>query len=290
MNVISRKAGEAEAWQWQSDGQGEFTVAPTEREGRGTTVTLHLKKGEDEFLDPARLERIIKTYSDHIAHPITLTGEGADGAAPVNTASALWTRPKKDITAEQYKEFYHHAGHAFDDPWLTIHSRAEGKIEYTLLVFVPSAVPFDLFDPMRKPRVKLYVKRVFITDDCEDLVPAYLRFVRGIVDSEDLSLNISREMLQNNPLVRTISKALVKRVLKELVKKGGQGARGIRRVLDELRRRAQGGHLRGYRSARDSPHARPIPDHTVGRRARLARRLCGPHEGGPGRDLHHQRR
>ena len=219
VSVISRKAGEAEAWQWQSDGQGEFTVAPAEREGRGTTVTLHLKKGEDEFLDPARLERIIKSYSDHIAHPITLTGEGADGAAPVNTASALWTRPKKDITAEQYKEFYHHAGHAFDDPWLTVHSRAEGKIEYTFLLFIPSAVPFDLFDPMRKPRVKLYVKRVFITDECEDLVPPYLRFVRGIVDSEDLSLNISREMLQNNPLVRTISKALVKRVLKELVKK-----------------------------------------------------------------------
>ena len=220
--VTSRKASDPHAWSWRSDGAGEFTVADAERAERGTTVTLHLKKGEDEFLDPERLRTIVKTYSDHIALPIELATDGAEGPETLNTASALWTRPKKDITPEQYKEFYHHVGHAFDDPWLTVHARAEGRIEYAMLLFVPSARPFDLFDPARKPRVKLYVKRVFISDDSEDLVPPYLRFVRGIVDSEDLPLNISREMLQNNPVVRAMRKALTKRVLGELQKKADE--------------------------------------------------------------------
>ncbi len=219
VTVESRKTGEAEAWTWTSDGLGSFTVTEGTQEGRGTTVSLKLKKGEEEFLEDARLRHIVKTYSDHIALPITLASESADAATPLNTASALWTRPKKDITDEQYKEFYHHVGHVFDDPWLTLHTKAEGKIEYTLLLFVPSTRPLDLFDPQRKGRLKLYVKRVFITDDCEELVPSYLRFLRGVVDCEDLSLNISREMLQNNPVVLKIRKALVKRVLKELAKK-----------------------------------------------------------------------
>ena len=219
VTVESRKAGEAEAWTWTSDGLGAFTVTEGTQEGRGTTVSLKLKKGEEEFLEDARLRHIVKTYSDHIALPITLASESADAETPLNTASALWTRPKKDITEEQYKEFYHHVGHLFDDPWLTLHTKAEGKIEYTLLLFVPSTRPLDLFDPQRKGRLKLYVKRVFITDDCDELVPSYLRFLRGVVDCEDLSLNISREMLQNNPVVLKIRKALVKRVLKELAKK-----------------------------------------------------------------------
>ena len=219
VTVESLKAGETQAWRWISDGTGSFTVVEGTRETRGTTVTLSLKKGETEFLEDARVRHVIKTYSDHIALPITLVGDAVEADAPLNTASALWTRPKKDITDEQYKEFYHHVGHAFDDPWLTVHAKAEGKIEYTLLLFVPSTRPMDLFDPQRKGRLKLYVKRVFITDDCEDLIPSYLRFLRGIVDCEDLSLNISREMLQNNPLVLKIRKALVKRVLNELSKK-----------------------------------------------------------------------
>ena len=219
--VESRKAGAEQAWIWVSDGLGSFTVAEGSRESRGTTVTLKLKKGENEFLEKARLERIVKTYADHIALPIVFGGEDA---APLNTASALWARPRKDITEEQYKEFYHHVGHLFDDPWLTLHARAEGKIEYIFLLFVPSTRPLDLFDPQRTGRLKLYVKRVFITDDCEDLVPPYLRFLRGIVDCEDLSLNISREMLQNNPLLRKIRKALVKRVLSELGKKAAKAA------------------------------------------------------------------
>ena len=219
VTVTSRKAGEGQAWRWRSKGGGEFTIGEAEREGRGTTVMVHLKQGDAEFLEAARLRHVVKTYSDHIALPIVLDGEGADGAETLNTASALWTRPRKDITADQYKEFYHHVGHAFDDPWLTVHNHVEGKIEYTLLLFVPTHRPPDLFDPTRQPRVKLYVKRVFITDDCTDLVPPYLRFLRGIVDSEDLPLNVSRDMLQDNPLVRTIRQALTKRVLGVLKKK-----------------------------------------------------------------------
>ena len=137
----------------------------------------------------------------------------------ISIVGAIWTRPKSEITPDQYTEFYRHVGHGFDEPWLTLHSKAEGKIEYTMLLFVPSAKPFDLFSPERKHGVKLYVKRVFITDDCEDLVPSYMRFLRGVVDSEDLPLNVSRELLQNNLLVQKIRTAVVKRVLGELEKK-----------------------------------------------------------------------
>ena len=219
--VISRKAGETDAWQWESDGEGSYTVAPLEDAGaRGTAITLHMRKDAKEFLETQRLRHIIKTYSDHIALPIQLLGSEKDAEAEtVNTAQALWTRARKDITPEQYTEFYHHSGHLFDEPWLTIHNRVEGKIEYTNLLFVPSSKPFDLFQPDRKTHVKLYVKRVFITDDCDDLLPSYLRFMRGIVDSEDMPLNISREMLQNNPMVAKIRTRLIKRILGELEKK-----------------------------------------------------------------------
>ena len=215
--VLSRKAGESDGWEWRSDGKGSFTVAPAEGEvARGTAIVLKLRKDAKEFLEAERLKHVIKTYSDHVALPIVLEAEARKET--VNTASALWTRPKKEITPEQYNEFYHHVGHAFDEPWLVIHNRVEGKIEYTNLLFVPSTKPFDLFHPDRKPRVKLYVKRVFISDDCDELLPGYLRFLRGIVDSEDMPLNISREMLQNNPVVARIRSALVKRVLGELKK------------------------------------------------------------------------
>src|SRR5258708_4248709 len=217
VEVIARKAGDSAAWRWISDGKGEFTIEPAEKASRGTTIILHLRKGEDEFLEPHRLRHIVKTYSDHIALPILLK-EG-DKEETLNAASALWTRSKSEITPEQYKEFYHHVAHSFDEPWLTIHSRAEGKIEYTNLLFVPSSKPFDLFDPQRKNHVKLYVRRVFITDDCQNLLPPYLRFVRGIVDSEDLPLNVSREMLQNNPILARIKTQLTKRVIGELAKK-----------------------------------------------------------------------
>src|SRR5262245_45829068 len=215
--VESRKAGEAEGWRWESDGKGEFVVEPAEGIERGTRITLHLRQGEEDFLEPERLRHIVRKYSDHIALPIVLIADGKEET--INKASALWTRSKSEITAEQYKDFYHHHAHAFDEPWLTLHFRAEGKIEYTALLFIPSTKPFDLFHPDRKHCVKLYVRRVYITDTCEDVLPAYLRFVRGIIDSEDLPLNISREMLQHNPLVAKIRAAVVKRVMGELQKK-----------------------------------------------------------------------
>ncbi len=217
VEVISRRAGEDQGWRWSSDGTGEFTIAEADKESRGTTVTLHLRKAEKEFLEPTRLESIVKTYSDHIALPIQIARDGADET--INQASALWTRQKKDITPDQYKEFYHHVGHAFDDPWMTLHWRAEGKLEYTNLLFVPSMPPFDLFHPERKHGMKLYVRRVFITDECEELVPRWLRFVKGLVDSEDLPLNISREMLQHNPMLTRMRGSITKRILNELAKK-----------------------------------------------------------------------
>ena len=215
VDVTSRKAGEEQAWTWASDGSGEFSIVEAERDSRGTSVTVHLKKSEREFLEPDRLRHIVKTYSDHIPIPIRLDGEDDK----LNAAAALWTLPRKDVSESQYKEFYHHVGHAFDDPWLTIHARAEGKIEYTLLLFVPSVRPFDLFHPERRHRVKLYVKRVFITDDYEGLVPPYLRFLRGVIDSEDLPLNVSRELLQTSPVLTRIKSAVIRRVLTELKKK-----------------------------------------------------------------------
>ena len=218
VEVTSRRAGEEEAWLWASDGLGEFTIDETQGEGRGTTVLIYLKKGEDSWLEEHHLQGVVKKYSDHIALPIMLqVDDGEETTA--NEASAIWSRPKKEITNEQYSEFYHHVGHVMDDPWLTLHYKAEGKIEYTGLLFVPTRRPFDLFDPARRHAVKLYVRRVFITDEAEGLIPSYLRFLRGIVDSEDLPLNISREMLQNSPLMRHMNQAITRRVLKELKKK-----------------------------------------------------------------------
>ena len=220
VRVVSRAAGAEAAFAWESDGRGEFTVAEAEREARGTEVLLHLREGEDEFLEPARLRSVVKTYSDHIAIRVEMDGES------VNEASALWARPRGEIEPEQYAEFYRQVGHAFDEPWLTLHFRAEGVIEYSGLLFVPTSRPFDLFHPDRKPALKLYVKRVFITDDAPELVPAWLRFLRGVVDSEDLPLNLSREMLQRNPVLRRIRDGLVRRVLGELKTKAENDKEG----------------------------------------------------------------
>ena len=218
VSVVTRKAGEDKGWTWVSDGKGEFTVAPAAEAARGAAITLKLRDGESEFLDPFRLKSIVKRYSDHIAIPVLLK-DGDKEEEAVNSANALWTRSKSEITPEQYKEFYHHVAHAFDEPWSTLHYKAEGAIEYTGLLFIPSSKPFDIFHPDRKQHVKLYVRRVFITDDCEELLPPYLRFVRGVVDSQDLPLNVSREMLQHNPVLSKIRTGLVKRILGELKKK-----------------------------------------------------------------------
>jgi molecular chaperone HtpG len=224
VSVSTRKAGEEHGWKWVSDGKGEFTIAEQADLPRGTAICLHLKDDELEFLEDFRLRHVVKTYSDHIALPVILKAQpDAEGNLgedeSLNSASALWTRPKSEITEEQYTEFYHHIAHAFDTPWLTLHYKAEGAIEYTGLLYVPSEKPFDLFTPERKNQLKLYVNRVFISDDCEGLLPPYLRFVRGLVDSPDLPLNVSREMLQHNPMLAKIRSGLVKRILSELGKK-----------------------------------------------------------------------
>lgn len=228
--VTSRRAGADTAFTWTSGGTGEYTIEESVRDGRGTTVELKIREEQKEFLETWRLRQIIETYSDHITWPITITASDDEADAenePVNRASALWTRPKSEITEQQYTEFYRHVGGAFDEPWTVLHSRIEGKVEYTLLLFVPTEKPFDLFHPDRKHRVKLYVKRVFITDEAEGLAPSYLRFLRGIVDSEDLPLNVSREMLQNEPMLRHMRGQIVKRVLGELEKKAEKDPEGF---------------------------------------------------------------
>jgi molecular chaperone HtpG len=229
IQVVSRRAGEEHSWRWTSDGRSGFTIeAMAEPAPRGTAVILHLRDDAKEFLDEWRLRQIVRNYSDHIAVPILLEierkengeakeGDGAvKGPEQVNQASALWTRPKSEITDEQYKEFYHHVAHAFDEPWARLHVKAEGVVSYQALLFVPSAKPFDLYDPQRRHGVKLYVRRVFITDELDGLMPRCLRFVRGVVDSEDLQLNVSRETLQHSPVLAKIRKDLIKRVLDEL--------------------------------------------------------------------------
>ncbi len=218
--VVTRKAGEDTSWRWESDGKGSFTIDTAERSAPGTDVILTISKDDKEFLDPERLRHIVRTYSDHIGVPIVLkAAKNGEDDETLNTASALWTRDKKDITEEQYREFYHHVAHGFDEPWHVMHNRVEGVMSYTTLLFIPGSQPWDLFNPDRKTQLKLYVNRVFITDDCEDLVPSYLRFLRGVVDSEDLSLNVSREMMQRDPKLAKIRKGVIKRVLGELKKK-----------------------------------------------------------------------
>jgi len=219
IEVTSHRAGTSEAWVWRSEGGAGFEVAPASEEQakcvpRGTEIVLHLKEDAARYLQPFELERVIRTYSDHILFPIELVDDKGE-ARQVNAASALWQRAKSEVKAEDYTQAYRSIAMAFDEPALTLHYKVEGRQSYAVLLFVPSTPPFDLADPARKGRVKLYVRRVYITDDA-DLLPAWLRFVRGVVDSEDLPLNISREMLQNNPQVKQIRNGLASRVIGEL--------------------------------------------------------------------------
>ena len=219
IEVTSRRAGSPEAWVWTSTGGAGFEIAPANEEQasrvkRGTEIVLHLKDDAKKYLEPHEIRRVVSTYSDHILFPIELA-EAEDKSEKINSASALWQRPKSELKPEDYAQAYKTIAHAFDDPAMTLHYRAEGRLSYAVLLFAPSTRPFDLFDPGRKGHVKLYVRRVYITDDA-DLMPSYLRFIRGVVDSEDLPLNISREMLQNNPQVAAMRKALTGRVISEL--------------------------------------------------------------------------
>ena len=201
VRVDSTKAGSDETYSWESDGKDGYTITKSdEKLPCGTQIILHLKPEESEFLEHYKLHHIIKTYSDHISFPITRIDDEGNGEV-VNKASALWSRAKSEISESEYNEFYHHISHSPDTPWLTLHHKAEGTVEYTSLLYIPSIKPYDLFHPDRISRVQLYVKRVFITADEVSVIPAYMRFLRGVVDSEDLPLNISRETLQNNQLL-----------------------------------------------------------------------------------------
>ena len=218
VEVISKGIGTKKSHHWTSDGQSSFTISETDKDVDGTEITLHIKKDEKDYLDTFRIENIVKKYSDHIPYPVKLIEDGKENdVKSLNSASALWMRNKKDIKSEQYEEFYNHLG-GIGKPWKTIHNTTEGIVSFTNLLFIPEMKPFDLFNPDRKTSVKLYTNRVFITDECEDLLPSYLRFIKGVVDSEDIDLNVSREMMQSNAALNKISKALVNKILSELKK------------------------------------------------------------------------
>ena len=220
VDVLSKKVGENQAWKWSSDGKTGFNLEKTDKEDFGTSITLKLKKDAKEFLEETRLQFIVRKYSDHISYPVKMHEIDKKDAEikTLNEASALWTRPTKEIKEEQYQEFFSHIGAGFGKPLLTMHNNTEGTISYTNLICVPSTRPFDLFNPERKSSLKLYINRVFITDKCDALIPSYLRFIKGLVDTQDIDLNVSREMLQNNPAVAKISKSLVGKILRELKK------------------------------------------------------------------------
>ncbi|WP_095052258.1 molecular chaperone HtpG [Pseudomonas sp. Irchel s3b2] len=229
VDVFSRRAGVAasEGVHWSSKGEGEFEISTVEKADRGTRIVLHLKSAEDEFADGWRLRNIIKKYSDHIALPIELPKEVAavEGEEQptqewetVNRASALWTRPRTEVKDEEYQEFYKHVAHDFENPLSWSHNKVEGKLEYTSLLYVPTRAPFDLYQREAPKGLKLYVQRVFVMDQAESFLPLYLRFIKGVVDSNDLSLNVSREILQKDPIIDSMKSALTKRVLDMLEK------------------------------------------------------------------------
>jgi molecular chaperone HtpG len=235
--VISRRAGESDVWTWTSSGGSGFEIARASEEeaarlARGTEIVLHLKDDAKKYLETYEIERIISAYSDNILFPIELVPEEGE-ARQINSASALWQRSKSELSADDYKKAYQQIASALDDPAMTLHYRAEGRYSYAVLLFAPSTKPFDLFEPNRKGRVKLYVRRVFITDDA-DLLPGYLRFIRGVVDSEDLPLNISREMLQNNPQLAQIRKAVATRVVNELESLAEKDAENFAKIWDSF--------------------------------------------------------
>ncbi|WP_284268167.1 molecular chaperone HtpG [Bradyrhizobium iriomotense] len=233
--VISRRAGESDVWTWTSSGGSGFEIAHAGEEDaarvtRGTEIVLHLKEDAKKYLEDYEIQRIVSAYSDNILFPIELVP--AEGEPrQINSASALWQRSKSELTADDYKKAYQQIATAFDDPAMTLHYRAEGRYSYAVLLFAPATKPFDLFEPSRKGRVKLYVRRVFITDDA-DLLPGYLRFIRGVVDSEDLPLNISREMLQNNPQLAQIRKAVATRAVSELESLAEKDAENFAKIWD----------------------------------------------------------
>ncbi|GAC1043546.1 molecular chaperone HtpG [Rhizobium sp. No.120] len=220
VDVVSRRAGAKDAWLWSSDGKGGYSVAPvdvSEAPARGTRITLHLMEDAKSYASRWSVERIVKEQSGHVPVPIKIAEKPGEEATQLTDGTALWTKSKNDITAEEYTDFYRGVSGQYDEPALTVHFRAEGRHEYSALAFVPGTQPFDLFDPDRKGRMKLYVKRVFITDEAE-LLPRYLRFVRGLVDTSDLPLNVSREMIQESPILTAIRKGVTNRIITAIEK------------------------------------------------------------------------
>ncbi|HEX7230670.1 MAG TPA: molecular chaperone HtpG, partial [Candidatus Binatia bacterium] len=236
VDVIARRAGSEEAWQWSSDGKGTYSVAPialADAPVRGTRVILHLMPDATSYTERFTLERIVKAQSGHVPVPIAIIEKPGAEPAEVADGAALWTKPKSEISAADYTDFYRSVAGQFDEPALTVHFRAEGRHEYTVLAFVPGSRPFDLFDPDRKGRIKLYVKRVFITNDA-DVLPRYLRFVRGLVDSADLPLNVSREMIQESPILAAIQKGATSRVISELEKLAANELEAYAKIWDNF--------------------------------------------------------
>ncbi len=213
VEVVSRRAGSEEAWRWSSDGRGGFVIAPAQRAAPGSDVILHLSPDAEEYLDAYRIETVVRKWADHVTIPVTIERDGKD--VPANEGTALWRKLKSEVEEKSYTEFYRHLGAMFDTPWATLHWRAEGAMEFHALLFIPSAKPFEPLEQDRHSHVRLHVRRMFITDEAE-LLPSWLRFVRGIVDTEDLPLNVSREMLQSTPVLARIRKAVTNRVLTEL--------------------------------------------------------------------------
>ena len=258
VEVISRKAGSPEAWKWSSKGKGTFTLEESERESQGTTIMLHLNEEGHEYANRWTLERLVKRYSDHIAFPIYLEYDqdeyddkgkkkGSEHKIEkINSAAALWRRSKSELTAEDYNEFYKNTSYDTEDPLLYIHTQAEGVNNYTTLFYIPAKAPFDLYHADYKPGVKLYVKRVYITDDEKELLPSYLRFVRGVIDSEDLPLNVSREILQQNRIMSNIRTASVKKILGELKKVAEQNPELYTKIVEQFNRPLKEGLYSDY--------------------------------------------
>lgn len=241
VEVFTRRAGTPaeEGVHWESAGEGEFSIEPITYEPRGTKIVLHLKSTEKEFANGFRLRNLVKKYSDHISFPVVMAGEAGEDGKPgedetVNDATALWTLPRTEIKDEEYKEFYKHIAHDFEDPLTWSHNKVEGKLDYTSLLYVPGRAPFDLYNREAPRGLKLYVQRVFIMDDAEQFLPLFLRFTKGVIDSNDLSLNVSREILQNDSTVETIKSALTKRVLDMLAKLGNKDPEAYQKFWNEF--------------------------------------------------------
>ena len=217
VEAVSKKATSNDAFCWASDGKSGFSITPASKAETGSDITLFLKSDAKEYLDEARISHLIKKYSDHISFPINWLSKDADPKR-LNASTALWTQPAKDIAEDDYQAFYNSVSGSYDAPFATFHNKTEGVVEFTNLLFIPSVAPFDLYDPDRKSKLQLYVNRVFITDQCDELVPKWLRFLRGVIDTPDVNLNVSREMLQHSPVITKIRKSVVKRVLAELKK------------------------------------------------------------------------